>query len=202
MKEVYQFIWVFILFQSYYIVTSFILQNRNVAFDTRKFLKISDYLSYRKQKYIYDFVLNAGKFKQDQYFSEEIDMTDLDTDDDDGPKFNNPSSPTTKNDNEWMFFDVAKINVKGGDGGNGCMAMRREWKVDLGGPCGGNGGHGGNVYLECDDTLNTLSLLRRRVHHRARDGTGGRGSSQHGTNGEECIIPVPPGTIVRGMIVY
>jgi GTP-binding protein len=99
--------------------------------------------------------------------------------------------------NEWMFFDVAKINVKGGDGGNGCMAMRREFKVDLGGPCGGNGGHGGSVYLICDETLNTLSLLRRRVHHKASDGTGGRGKSCHGEKGEDVYIPVPPGTIVR-----
>jgi len=98
---------------------------------------------------------------------------------------------------EWMFFDVAKVNVKGGDGGNGCMAMRREFKVDLGGPCGGNGGHGGNVFLECDENLNTLSLLRRKVHHRGGDGTGGRGKSCHGSHGGDVVIPVPPGTIVR-----
>ena len=75
--------------------------------------------------------------------------------------------------------------------------MRREFKVDLGGPCGGNGGHGGSVYLECDETLNTLSLLRRRVHHKGHDGTGGRGKSCHGVSGDDCVIPVPPGTIIR-----
>ena len=74
------------------------------------------------------------------------------------PLFDPPSSR--------MFFDVAKINAKGGDGGDGCMAMRREFRIEFGGPSGGNGGHGGSVYLECDSSLNTLSLLRRRVHHR------------------------------------
>ena len=89
-----------------------------------------------------------------------------------------------------MFFDIAKINVKGGDGGDGCMAMRREFRIEFGGPCGGNGGHGGSVYLECDPSLNTLSLLRRRVHHKARDGTNGQGKSRHGQKGDDYIIPV------------
>jgi len=96
-----------------------------------------------------------------------------------------------------MFFDVAKINVKGGDGGDGCMAMRREFRIEFGGPSGGNGGHGGSVYLECDSSLNTLSLLRRRVHHRGRDGTNGRGDSRHGQKGRDAVVYVPPGTIVR-----
>lgn len=84
------------------------------------------------------------------------------------------------NDQEWMFFDVARINVKGGDGGDGCMAMRREFRIEFGGPSGGNGGAGGSVYIECDDSLNTLSMLRRKVHHRGRDGTNGKGDSRHG----------------------
>lgn len=96
-----------------------------------------------------------------------------------------------------MFFDVAKINVQGGEGGDGCMAMRREFRIEFGGPSGGNGAHGGSVYLECDDSLNTLSLLRRKVHHKGKDGTNGRGDSRHGRKGADCIIPVPPGTIVR-----
>lgn len=98
---------------------------------------------------------------------------------------------------EWMFFDVAKINVKGGDGGDGCSALRREFRVQHGGPSGGNGGHGGHVLLECDKNLNTLSLLHRMVHYKGRDGTRGRGDSRHGQNGAHCIAKVPPGTIVR-----
>lgn len=96
-----------------------------------------------------------------------------------------------------MFFDVAKINVKGGEGGDGCMAMRREFRIEFGGPSGGNGGNGGSVYLKCDESLNTLSLLRRKVHHKGKDGTNGKGDSRHGQKGKDCIIPVPPGTIVR-----
>jgi GTP-binding protein len=98
---------------------------------------------------------------------------------------------------EWMFFDVAKINAKGGDGGDGCMAMRREFRIEFGGPSGGNGGAGGSVYLECDSSLNTLSLLRRRVHHRGKDGTNGKGDSRHGYRGKDNVVYVPPGTIVR-----
>jgi GTPase len=98
---------------------------------------------------------------------------------------------------EWMFFDVAKVNVKGGDGGNGCMAMQREFRVAMGGPCGGNGGNGGSVSLLCDEGINTLGLLRRRVHHRAKPGTNGKGDSRHGADGADVCIPVPRGTVVR-----
>jgi GTP-binding protein len=94
---------------------------------------------------------------------------------------------------EWMFFDVATINVKAGDGGDGCMAMQREFRVAFGGPCGGNGGNGGSIYLQCDKRLNTLGLLRRKVHHRARYGTIGKGDSRHGASAEDVYVPVPPG---------
>lgn len=66
------------------------------------------------------------------------------------------------------------MNVKAGDGGNGCMAMRREFRLEFGGPSGGNGGDGGSVYFECDPSLNTLSMLRRKVHHVADKGTNGK----------------------------
>jgi GTP-binding protein len=92
---------------------------------------------------------------------------------------------------------VANVNVKGGSGGKGCAAMRREYKVDHGGPCGGNGGKGGDVYMQCDEMLNTLGNLQRRVHHRAKDGTNGQGYSRHGEKGEDCTVFVPRGTIVR-----
>lgn len=77
------------------------------------------------------------------------------------------------------------------------MAMRREYCIEYGGPSGGNGGSGGSVYLECDPSLNTLSMLRRKVHHRGGDGTNGRGDSRHGQRGADAVIPVPRGTIVR-----
>ena len=85
-----------------------------------------------------------------------------------------------KNDPEWSFFDTARINVKGGDGGNGCVAFRREKGVDMGGPSGGNGGRGGSVVMVCNPRLNTLTMLRRAVHHKAGDGSNGEGKSCNG----------------------
>ena len=58
------------------------------------------------------------------------------------------------------------------------------------------------MYIECDEGLNTLSMLRRRVHHKAKDGTNGLGKSKHGTRGVDTIIPVPPGTIIRCSSIY
>lgn len=96
-----------------------------------------------------------------------------------------------------MFFDTARVSVKGGDGGDGCNAMRREWHVERGGPSGGNGGAGGSVYLECSDKITSLQKLRRKVHHKAEDGTRGKGDSRHGYKGADWVIPVPKGTIIR-----
>lgn len=96
-----------------------------------------------------------------------------------------------------MFVDTAKINVKGGDGGKGCAAMRREFRNDHGGPCGGNGGDGGSVYLQSDHNLNTLSNTNRRLHYRAKNGSNGRGDSRHGIHGDDVTVYVPAGTIVR-----
>lgn len=113
-----------------------------------------------------------GKKTQDVEFDNKLELydnEDYDDEDNDYPDISTIDFKTNlieNNDKEWMFFDVAKINVKGGDGGNGCMAMQREFKLEYGGPCGGNGGEGGSVYLECDKSLNTLAMLRRKVHHR------------------------------------
>jgi GTPase len=96
-----------------------------------------------------------------------------------------------------MFFDQARIYVKGGDGGNGLVAFRREKFVPRGGPSGGNGGRGGNVYLIVDEGLNTLYAYQHRVHHRGDSGTSGGGSDKTGAIGEDLYIPVPRGTLVR-----
>lgn len=95
-----------------------------------------------------------------------------------------------------MFFDRAKIYVKGGDGGNGVVAFRREKFVPRGGPAGGNGGHGGNVLFVVDPALNTLHQFQRQIHYRAERGTHGGGANKTGAVGDDLRISVPPGTLV------
>ncbi len=95
------------------------------------------------------------------------------------------------------FIDKAKIYVKGGDGGNGCVAFRREKFVPLGGPAGGNGGKGGDVILEASDRLSTLLDFKYKKHFKAERGQHGSGSNKHGRKGKDLIIKVPVGTIVK-----
>lgn len=94
-----------------------------------------------------------------------------------------------------MFFDEAKIYVKAGDGGNGCVSFRREKYIPFGGPNGGNGGKGGDVYLGIDPHLNTLINFKKRSHFKAQRGDHGRGKNQTGKQGEDLTIAVPPGTV-------
>ena len=95
-----------------------------------------------------------------------------------------------------MFIDRAKIQVIAGDGGNGCLAFRREKFVPRGGPSGGDGGKGGDIYLECTDRVNTLLHFQYKRIFKAQRGRHGEGDNRHGKNGEDVIIPVPPGTQV------
>jgi GTP-binding protein len=95
-----------------------------------------------------------------------------------------------------MFYDESDIYVKAGDGGDGCVAFRREKYVPFGGPAGGDGGRGGDVVLYVDTHLNTLHRFSRRRHFKAKAGRHGRGKNQHGANGDDARIPVPPGTVV------
>ncbi|MGH9354986.1 MAG: GTPase ObgE [Terriglobia bacterium] len=95
-----------------------------------------------------------------------------------------------------MFIDEAKIRVTGGNGGNGCMAFRREKFVPRGGPSGGDGGNGGDVYLESAEHLNTLLKFRYNREFTADRGRHGEGSNRHGRSGEDLLIRVPPGTVV------
>jgi GTPase len=95
-----------------------------------------------------------------------------------------------------MFVDEAKISVKAGDGGNGCVAFRREKYVPRGGPSGGDGGHGGSVYLEANPNDNTLLRYRYNREFKADRGRHGEGSNCTGVSGEDMILKVPVGTLV------
>ncbi|MGA8072739.1 MAG: GTPase ObgE [Candidatus Acidiferrales bacterium] len=95
-----------------------------------------------------------------------------------------------------MFVDEAKIWVKGGDGGNGCMAFRREKYVPRGGPSGGDGGNGGDIYLEANPHDNTLLRYRFNREFRADRGRHGEGSNCHGKSGVDTVLSVPVGTVV------
>jgi GTP-binding protein len=95
-----------------------------------------------------------------------------------------------------QFLDRARIVVKGGDGGNGVTAFRREKFVPHGGPSGGDGGRGGSVFMEATDQLNTLLQFRFNPEYRAGRGGHGEGSNRHGKDGEDVTILVPVGTLV------
>jgi len=96
-----------------------------------------------------------------------------------------------------VFVDQARIYVKGGDGGNGIVAFRREKYVPLGGPAGGDGGRGGHIVLMADEGLRTLMDFRYKRHYKAERGEHGQGKKMHGRNGEDLVLRVPVGTVVK-----
>jgi len=95
-----------------------------------------------------------------------------------------------------VFIDTAEIQVKAGDGGNGCVAFRREKFVPKGGPSGGDGGHGGSVWAVADPAYNTLYHLRHQNRFRAGRGEHGMGSNRHGKTGEDAEVHLPLGSVV------
>ncbi len=103
-------------------------------------------------------------------------------------------SPGQGTHNTPMFIDEAKIRVKAGDGGNGCMAFRREKFVPRGGPSGGDGGRGGDVVMESSQRHNTLIHFRYNPEHKAQRGEHGMGSNCTGQDGESVVLQVPVGT--------
>ena len=96
-----------------------------------------------------------------------------------------------------MFVDRVRIRVTGGAGGHGCCSFRREKFVPRGGPDGGDGGHGGDVYFVATPEVTSLINLRYRAHWKGESGNHGQGSNRHGKTGAETAIPVPVGTLVR-----
>ncbi len=104
-----------------------------------------------------------------------------------------------------MFIDEARISVKGGDGGNGCVSLHREKYRPKGGPDGGGGGDGGSVILRVNEGLRTLIDFRYRKRFAAGRGTHGQGNNKHGRRGEDTILSVPPGTVVKdatGRVIF
>lgn len=95
------------------------------------------------------------------------------------------------------FVDYVTITVRSGSGGPGCIAFRREKYVPHGGPAGGDGGHGGSVYLEADKDLYTLLDLRYKRHHFAKNGEPGSGANRTGADAEDIVLRVPLGTMAR-----
>ena len=99
-----------------------------------------------------------------------------------------------------MFTDKIKLKVRSGKGGAGCVSFRREKFVPKGGPDGGDGGKGGDVIIECDNNTNTLSHFKGKKLLKALNGRPGEGRKKHGANGEDIVLKVPPGTIIKDAI--
>jgi GTPase len=99
-----------------------------------------------------------------------------------------------------QFIDEARISVKSGDGGNGCVSFRHEKYIPKGGPDGGNGARGGSVLIRADRQLNTLLDFRYKRHYIAERGENGRGKDQEGKSGKDVIVRVPSGTLVRNAL--
>jgi GTP-binding protein len=94
------------------------------------------------------------------------------------------------------FLDEAKVYVRSGDGGNGCVSFRREKFIEFGGPNGGDGGRGGDVVVQAVEGLNTLIDYRYQQHFKAQNGRGGMGKDRHGASGSDVVLKVPAGTQV------
>jgi GTP-binding protein len=98
-----------------------------------------------------------------------------------------------------QFVDEAQLNVRGGDGGAGCVSFRREGPVAKGGPNGGDGGQGGDVWLVADHNVASLLAFRDHPHRRAGNGVHGKGKDMHGRGGDDEVVVVPEGTVVRDL---
>ena len=97
------------------------------------------------------------------------------------------------------LVDEAEIQVIAGNGGNGCVGFRREKFIPKGGPDGGDGGAGGNVWLVADESLNTLVDFRHQRIFKAQRGEDGRGRQMYGKGGEDIVVTVPVGTVVTNV---
>ena len=97
------------------------------------------------------------------------------------------------------FVDEAQLHAKGGDGGTGCVSFRREAHVSMGGPDGGDGGHGGDVWVVADTNVSSLLSFKDHPHRRGGKGTNGQGKKKHGRQGESSVGHVPVGTVIKDL---
>lgn len=104
-----------------------------------------------------------------------------------------------KEKRDMMFVDEVEIKVEAGNGGDGCTAFRREKYVELGGPFGGNGGHGSNIVFQVDEGLHTLLDLRYQKIIKGKKGENGKGKNQHGRGSDDVVVKVPQGTVVTDL---
>ena len=100
------------------------------------------------------------------------------------------------------FIDQASLRIKAGDGGHGCIAFLREKFRPKGGPCGGDGGKGGDVIFVGNDNLNTLLDVSLKKHYKAKNGQHGKGKNMHGKNGDDILINLPLGTIIKLSLIH
>ena len=96
-----------------------------------------------------------------------------------------------------MFIDKAEIHLKAGKGGDGAVAFRREAHVPAGGPAGGDGGKGGDIIFKVAEDMRTLMDFRYKKHYSADDGENGKGKNMYGKDGNDLLLKVPPGTVIR-----
>ncbi|KAK7331344.1 hypothetical protein VNO77_25566 [Canavalia gladiata] len=161
-------------------------------------LPVNNIVRNREQQEVEEFVFegNAGSESDGEY--EAYEFSDEESEDFD-ESLSSPNGEVKEKGVPAVMrcFDRAKIYVKAGDGGNGVVAFRREKFVPMGGPSGGDGGRGGDVYVEVDGAMNSLLPFRNSVHFRAGRGAHGQGSMQNGAKGEDVVVKVPPGTLIR-----
>ncbi|HOI44834.1 MAG TPA: GTPase ObgE [Candidatus Aminicenantes bacterium] len=99
-----------------------------------------------------------------------------------------------------MFVDQVRVTLKAGRGGNGCLSFRREWGVPKGGPDGGRGGNGGNVFFVSDTNLNSLAYFRFHPLNKAKNGGHGEGSNKQGKKGADLVLWIPVGTVIKDAV--
>jgi Obg family GTPase CgtA len=148
----------------------------------------------RRMKFAFDLEKGEGELEADEIY---YDFMGQDADSQLAWKGDEEWDEWRKRASDWMFFDNARVYVKGGDGGDGEVAYRREAHVSMGGPFGGTGGAGGDVIFVADEGDNTLASVRANLHMIAKSGGRGQGKAKTTANADDHVVRVPLGTIVR-----